>query len=326
MKKNFKKFQNCNYREKLISEGNKIVIGISGGPDSVALALLLKKLSEKIKLDLILVHINYGLRGEDSRKDEEFVKNLAEKNNLELIIEKYKNKCRKGNLEENLRNFRYNFFEKIRKEKDFNCIAVGHTKDDQIESFLMNMIRGSGLDGLTALKCINGKIIRPVIFFEKAELIEFLKKEGQSYRIDKSNYDENFMRNKVRQKLIPLLEKKYNPQIKKNLSVLISHLFNVKKFLDEITEFFYDKEVNIIGGVYKLETQSCSAMPRVLLKNIFRKVILELRGDLKNISNANFNEFEKIIYSQKNKHQRMKINNLDIIRKGNKVCITKNKQ
>lgn len=323
VKNNFlKKFQNWNFQHKLISKGDKIVVGVSGGPDSTVLVLLLKKFSEKNKLFLHLVHINYNLRGKDSKKDEDFVRKLAKENNLPLdVIEYKKNKNKRGNLEEILRNFRYKEFEKIRKKKKFDFIAIGHTLDDKVETVLMNIIRGAGTDGVTALKERNNFIIRPLINFEKERLIEFLDNQKQKYQLDKSNLDINFFRNKIRRQLIPLLEKEYNPGIKKAILNLSENIGFGSGDLEEITEYCYNKVVNQKKDFWEIEVENIKKLPKILLKNIFRKVILEIKGDLKNVSSANFNEFEKLVFSRKNKIQAMKMANISIKKSGKKIFV-----
>lgn len=314
------KFQNRIFHNSLFKKGDKIVVGISGGPDSISLTRLLNDSREKYELNLFLVHINYGLRGEESDLDEELVRKLAKKTKIPLKIYKYENSSSKrGNLEEQLRDFRYDVFEKERRNNDFDYIAVGHTLDDKVETFFMNLIRGSGTKGLVSLKMKNDKIIRPLIFFEKKELIEYLGSINQKFRLDKSNLDKRLFRNRVRLELIPFLEKEYNPKIKKRTSDLIEHIQDDLEIVEEIDKKTYNELVRSSSLGLELDVEKIARIPRALLKRVFRNIILKLQGDLKNISSSHFFEFLKILKSQKSKEQSLNLERIRLIKKGNKI-------
>ena len=182
---------------------NQVIIGVSGGADSVALAHILIKQGYNVTI----AHLNHGLRGKESDADEKFVKKLAEKWKVPYTTHKIQ-LSDKGNLENQARLLRYAFLEKIRQEKNAKFIAVGHHLDDQIETILMHMQRGSGLRGLCGIKLRNDKIIRPLLDVRKQELIDYLKKEGIEYRTDESNFNTKLRRNLLRHKIIPELRKK----------------------------------------------------------------------------------------------------------------------
>ncbi|MFC1733027.1 tRNA lysidine(34) synthetase TilS, partial [candidate division KSB1 bacterium] len=171
----------------------RVVIGVSGGVDSMALAHVLMALD----FDITIVHLNHGLRGADSNKDAEFVAEFARKWNVPYVTKKIK-MTNKGNLENQARILRYMFLEKIRREKNARFIAVGHHQNDQVETILMHLMRGAGLRGLCGMRLVNGKIIRPFLNVTKQDLIDYLKKEKIDYRTDKSNFDIRFRRNLLR--------------------------------------------------------------------------------------------------------------------------------
>ncbi len=318
-----KKLQNYIFQEKLLEQKDRVIIGISGGPDSVGLALALKKLQLKYLLKLQLIHINYHQRGEDSNQDEKFVRDFAEKNDLELRVIQYKKSFEIGNLEEQLRDFRYQKFEEIRQESGFDKIAVAHTQDDQAETFLMNLLRGSGLQGLTGMLAKNNFIIRPFLNFTKSEILEFLKENQQKFQVDKTNLKTDFTRNKIRLKLIPFLEENFNFNASESLGKLVTNLqaenqlnkFLVSKIFKDLIEIGKEKLV--------LDILSLKKMPIGIWKAIFRKAILELKGDLKNISYNNFLEFKKIIESEKSKKQKMQIGKIVLIKNNNHVIFSK---
>ncbi len=322
-----KKLQNFIFQEKLLDRGDGVVIGISGGSDSTGLALILNEIKSKYDLSLHLVHINYHQRGKDSEQDQKFVEKFAKKNKLDLTVFDYPKPCglggKKGNLEEIFRDFRYQKFEEIRKKMKFNKIAVAHHLDDQIETFWLNLIRGAGLTGLTGMSSKKGFLIRPFLNFSKEEIQDFLKKKKQKYRLDKTNLETKFVRNKIRLELIPFLEEKFNPKIKNNLGKLIVNLNGER----ELNEFFIDKiyqdliveeKDQIVWNILKLEKFSLG-----IKKKIFRKIILNLKGDLKNLSSNNFLEFKKFLESHKNKKIRIKIGKIILIKDKNNVIFSK---
>jgi tRNA(Ile)-lysidine synthase len=324
MNKNFlKKLQNYIFQEKLLEQKDRVIIGISGGPDSIGLVLVLKKLQLKYLLKLQLIHINYNQRGADSNQDEKFVRDFAEKNDLDLKVIQYKKSFKVGNLEEQLRNFRYQKFEEIRQELEFDKIVVAHTQDDQAETFLMNLLRGSGLQGLTGMLVKNNFIIRPFLSFTKSEILEFLKENQQKFQVDKTNLKTDFTRNKIRLKLIPFLEENFNFDASESLGKLTTNLqsesqlnqFLVNKIYKDLIE--KDKE-KLVLDILKLKKMSVGVW-----NAIFRKVILELKGDLKNISYNNFLEFKKIIESKKSKKQKMQIGKIVLIKNNNHVIFSK---
>jgi tRNA(Ile)-lysidine synthase len=332
MSKNFvKKLQNFIFRDKILQQRDKILIGISGGPDSIALALVLKKIEKKYDLELFLVHINYHQRGEDSEKDQKFVEEFAGKNDFKLEVVDFPAPFgvgqvsepevteTKGKSEEIMRDFRYQKFEEIRKKIKFDKIAVAHTQDDQVETFWLNLLRGSGIQGLVGMKSVNNLIVRPFLIFTKKEIESFLKENDQEFRIDKTNLEVDFTRNKIRLELIPYLEENFETKIKEKIGKLISNLQNEKEVIDfwlekDFNNFIKKKEQEFIWNISKAKD-----LPEGCQRVIFRKIILELKGDLKNVSMNNFEEFKKIVESEKSKNQTMKIGKIVLIK--NKNCV-----
>ncbi|MDD3607444.1 MAG: tRNA lysidine(34) synthetase TilS [Candidatus Moranbacteria bacterium] len=306
-----KRTNNFNFHHKLYKRGDKIILALSGGPDSTAMALIFSVLAKKYDLQLLGVHINYHLRKKDSEADEAFVKKLCKKLGIGLKIFHYK-KGKKGNLEEQLRFYRYELFEKVRKEKSFNLIATAHTLDDQAETFLMNLLRGAGQEGLGSLRTKRGNIIRPLLFVEKKEILYFLKKSNQPFRIDKSNFDRTITRNKIRLNLIPYLEKNYNPKIKQVIAKT-SEILNEQSFvIDKIARKYFEKlSLKKTDRIFFSKKELCQ-LDDPLLKKIFRQTIMELIGNLKNVEAGHFFEFKKTMLSQKAKKKKLKLGRLTI--------------
>jgi len=261
----------------LLFKNDRVIIAISGGPDSVGLTHLLWCLRRKYLLKLHLLHFRHGLRNKTAEdKDLKLVRSLAKKLFLPLTVKRIKVKefaqKKKVGLEEAARILRYQYLTKFAKEHNFNKIATGHTLDDQAETVLFNLIRGSGLNGLSGIPVYREEntvgIMRPLLRVTKNEILQYLKKENLSYSQDLTNFQLDYTRNRIRNELIPLLEK-YNPQIKKHLANL------AETIAQEIT--LPDKE---LGGI---------------LSSLLKKEKTKIKLDLRNFLCYNRNKQKKII-------------------------------
>ena len=310
-----KKVQNTCFQNDLFQKGDRILLAISGGPDSLALLNIFLNLQKKYSLELAVAHVNYNLRGDDSQKDKELVRKLAQKNNLKIFVKNVR--VAKKNISENyLRNLRYDFFEKIRSKNNFDFIAVAHNADDQVETFLMRIVRGSGLSGLSAMKFKNNFIIRPLLATSRQEIIDYLKKNKIKYRIDKTNKKNFFFRNKIRNKLIPQLEKNFNPSVRETILNSLYSISEDSDFLENSAEKYFQKTKDLkINDLKKLHP--------AILRRVLRKHLEIKRGDLKNINMHNIEEIIKIIKSTKSKNQVVIVPGLKIIRKNDRLNIIK---
>ena len=224
----FREILNINKKYNLIENNDIIVVGFSGGPDSVFLVEMLKKLQDFINFKIYLVHINHLLRGEDADSDEKFSFEYAKKNNLEIFIRRIpvKEIAKEvgKTLEEVGREERYKFFSEIYEKVGANKIATAHNKDDQIETFLFRLIRGTSLQGLEGIKLKNNNIIRPISEIYKKDILEYLNKNEIQYKIDKTNFENEFTRNSIRLDLIPFIEERYNIRFKDKIFSLIEEI------------------------------------------------------------------------------------------------------
>ena len=207
----------------LLERGEHVLAAVSGGPDSVALLRVLQLLQKEYELHIAVAHLNHGLRGEESDNEEEFVRLISRKMDLDFFTKKADiGKLQKNtgkSLEEIAREERYLFLSQVAKEQDAAKIATGHHRDDQAETFLIRLLRGSGLKGLKGIAPIrDGCLIRPLLYVGRDQILAFLQKEGLSYMKDSSNADSSFLRNRIRNELIPELKKQYNPQLPARLA------------------------------------------------------------------------------------------------------------
>ncbi len=217
-----RKVEKAIHRYNLLSEGEGVVVAVSGGPDSVALLKIFQELSPRYRLSLKVAHLNHGLRGEDSDREESFVRELCLSLGLPFVSRKIdvRNVLSKSgtSLEDACRGERYDFLEEVRLEGGFQKTALGHHRDDQAETVLMRLLRGSGPEGLRGMLPLrDGTFIRPMLDVSREEIISFLAERGLAYVNDSSNEEEFCLRNRIRHGLIPDLCARYNPGLVENL-------------------------------------------------------------------------------------------------------------
>ncbi|CCQ97326.1 tRNA(Ile)-lysidine synthase [[Clostridium] ultunense Esp] len=269
----------------LIEENDNIVIGLSGGPDSMALLYVLLDLRKEIDFNIIIAHVNHGVRGEEALADEWFVENLAKELNLpyystRVNMDQYA-KERRISSEEAGRALRYGFFRKILNKIGGGKIAVAHNKNDQAETLLMRFFRGTGIDGLKGMEYRNGDIIRPILGIEREEIEKYLLDNNFETRLDKTNLEPIYNRNRIRLELIPYIEKYFNPNIIDTLWRTSNILSIDSRFLEKYSEETYiklvkKKENNSIilnGSLFLKEDRS-------IQQRIIRNCFLDLNGSL----------------------------------------------
>jgi tRNA(Ile)-lysidine synthase len=278
------KIQKTIFSYQMFETGERVLVAVSGGPDSVALLRALCVLNVRYCLDIAVAHLDHGLR-KNSKLDLEFVRGLAQSLNLPFYsgVIDWKKEKRIGSLEDDLRRRRYDFLFGVAKKIRAKKIVLGHTKDDQAETALMRVIRGSGLYGLSAIlpkrSVANFDIVRPLIETERKDVLFFLKKIKMRFRIDESNLDEKFFRNKIRKKLLPYLLKEYNPNIKETLSSLVLLVGADYSYLQSQADDFLSMYLDSGAGVFKISLQALSkidiALKRLVLRRVLEKVLKE---------------------------------------------------
>ena len=281
----FREILNINKKYNLIENNDIIVVGFSGGPDSVFLVEMLKKLQCFFNFKIYLVHINHLLRGEDADSDENFSFEYAKKNNLEIFIKRIpvKEIAKElgKTLEEVGREERYKFFSEIYGKVGANKIATAHNKDDQIETFLFRLTRGTSLQGLEGIKTKNNNIIRPISEIYKKDILEYLNKNEIQYKIDKTNFENEFTRNSIRLDLIPFIEERYNIKFKDKIFSLI----------EEIRENNQNNSLNLSDYT---DSKNRILLEKIkFLSNFDRKNLLGLFLNEKNIE-VNRNKIDEI--------------------------------
>ena len=281
----FREILNINKKYNLIENDDIIVVGFSGGPDSVFLVEMLKKLQHFFNFKIYLVHINHLLRGEDADSDENFSFEYAKKNNLEIFIKRIpvKEIAKEigKTLEEVGREERYKFFSEIYEKVGATKIATAHNKDDQIETFLFRLIRGTSLQGLEGIKIKNNNVIRPISEIYKKDILKYLNKNEIQYKIDKTNFENEFTRNSIRLDLIPFIEERYNIKFKDKIFSLIKEIRENNQNNSLNLSDYTDSENRIILEKTKF------------LSNFDKKNLLSLFLNKKNIE-VNRNKIDEI--------------------------------
>ena len=293
----------------LIEDGNTIVVGVSGGPDSMALLNMLIKLvdDKKINAKLVVAHINHGIR-EEADSETEFVKQFCEKNNIECYIKKEKvedlAKEQRIGTEEAGRNLRYSFFEEVFQKVNANKIATAHNANDNAETVLMNIIRGAGTSGLKGIEIKrNEKYIRPIIKLRREEIEEYCKRENLNPKYDKTNGENIYTRNKVRNKLIPYIENEFNPNIVKSLNRLSELIKEDDEYIEKIVEDEYKKvliEENL--GIARkegteqviLDLKKFNNEEKVIKNRLVRYTISRMFGSAQNIEKIHITDIIKL--------------------------------
>ncbi len=213
----FNKFEAFTRRHQLISQNDKIIVGVSGGIDSVVLLDLLMELKSREHLEIAVAHINHRLRDEESDEDERFVKKLAEEYSIECFVHGADTKAfmveHKTSLQVGAREIRYKFFETVKILKNFTKIATAHNANDNAETVLFNLLRGSGANGLGGIPVKRNDIVRPLLFAERSEIEQYAKLKSLKFREDSSNIKDYYTRNFIRHSILPQIREKVNPGI-----------------------------------------------------------------------------------------------------------------
>ncbi|HHZ02145.1 MAG TPA: tRNA lysidine(34) synthetase TilS [Tissierellia bacterium] len=289
--------------KKLIEPGDNILLGLSGGPDSVFLFYNLIKLKEMLSFNLYASHINHMYRGEDAMADEEFVRSLCKKHGIKLFV-KRKNateyaKELKVTEEEAGRVLRYTFFNDNLKEVGGGKIALAHHLNDQAETVLQRIIRGTGIDGLSAMSFKNNNLIRPILNVPKNEIMDYLHANNYDYCIDITNSQDIYGRNKIRLNLIPYLET-FNPNIQNSLYRMSQAMERDKKIISKYVELKFNevlkkKDSNTITlCLNKLKDMDEAEAGRTI-----RRGIEELKGNTVNIEMKHIDSAIELIRSGK---------------------------
>jgi tRNA(Ile)-lysidine synthase len=301
------KFLDAIHEFHLIQKGDQVCVACSGGRDSTALLHLFLEIQRDWDISLYLGHFNHGIRA-SSAEDERFVRTLASSLKIQLFAESADvpafAKENKLNLEEAGRLLRYEFLDRIANTIGKAKIATGHTMSDQAETFFLRLLRGSGSRGLAGIyPVIDELVIRPLLKIEREEIEDYLVSKGIEYRVDESNFDPSFLRNRIRSDLIPYLQNNFDPKIVPHLGKLTSLLMEEDRLLDSLAatkarDVLLEREDRVALDVKKL-----FRLPLAVQRRVVRFFIQALRGDLRKIS---YEDVEQILKLHEGKEYSLK--------------------
>ena len=285
---------------EMVNSQDRIVIGVSGGADSVCLLFALKNLMKELKFTLVVAHVNHGLRGEEAHREERFVKALSGRLDLPCYTTRVDAgdvaRKEKLSIEEAGRVLRREYFQKVKEKTKSNKIALAHHINDNVETLVMNLARGSGLRGIAGMKPVNGDYIRPLLCLTRSEIVEELKEKGISFCVDETNEDNRFMRNRIRNIIIPDLEK-LNPKAVLHMDETMNHLREVEEFMEErvmegLSRVIERQDTGIIIN-HKITT-----LPVVIQKGIIKKVIEEISKQRQNLGGIHIKQIQELFSKQ----------------------------
>ncbi len=274
--------------QSLISPGEKLLVGLSGGPDSVFLLHLLNKFRSRLKIEISAIHINHGLRGKDADEDENFCREYCLNRNIDIeSVKKNVRSFSKRNsfsLEEAGRILRYREFNKALKRKNLDKIVTAHNANDNTETVLLNLIKGTGLDGISGIPVKRENIIRPILCFTKEDILGYLNRNEISFRIDKSNEEFNFERNYLRNKILPLIKDRLNPSVDSAILISSENFRSIKDYiLVNETETFKNIKKDSSGNL-RIWIEDLKST-KVALRGFLLKTLLERELNIQIFSN-----------------------------------------
>lgn len=313
----------------LINTGDKIVLGVSGGPDSIAMLDILRQLKSEMKFEIYVVHINHSIRGEDADEDEEYVKNYCRKYEIECFTKKIDvptiARTEKIGTEEAGRKVRYEYFEEILKETGSNKIAIAHNKNDNVETIIMHLLRGSGISGLKGIEPIReNKFIKPLIECDRQEIEKYCEENNLQPRIDKTNFENECTRNKIRNIVIPYIKKEFNPNIIETMTRLSDVISSENDFIENIAKENYNK-ILVIEGKDKIELKlkEFNLLDEVLKNRIILIATKKLFGSTQGIEKVNIVDIIKLCNNNIGNKFLMPNKNLKVLIQNKKINFIK---
>lgn len=284
--------------ERYLKHGQRIIIGLSGGPDSVALLHLLLSYRECLDLELVACHLHHKLRDE-ADLDLEFVRNLCREEEV-VLFERKRDVAAYGrkmglSIEEAGRELRYQFYRELASSEDL--IALGHHKSDQAETVLMRLMRGTGIHGLGGMKVLEGQLFRPLLQVSKMEILDYLHRHEYEYCVDHTNFESIYGRNKVRLELVPLMEE-FNPNLEQGLYELSIEAQETEAYFDELIDFLMPQVAIATRGKIVLSIPKLERLAPVVRKKLFFKALSEFYGSSQNIVRNYILNMESLLFSK----------------------------
>lgn len=271
----------------MVKAGDGVLVGVSGGPDSVALLHILHQMAEGLGLQLGIAHFHHDIRGVDADADARFVEKLSEKLNISFYYEKnaeIPERQSGRSPEERLRDARYEFLQRVARANGFDRIAVGHHADDNAEQILLNLLRGGGPLGISGIPPVRGNIIRPLIRVTRDDMMTYLSVFRLDYRNDPTNTDTRFLRNRIRHDLMPMLKARYNPNLPETLSRLGAVLESENDWINRLIRPVWEQALlHEEPGMIALSLSEVFRQHLATRRRIIRRSVERVKGNLRRI-------------------------------------------
>jgi tRNA(Ile)-lysidine synthase len=286
----------CNLKKnKLIEENDKVMVGVSGGPDSIFLLHFLNKYKQELKISTLCAHINHSIRSQTSDRDEIFVGDMCKRMKIPFVSRKVDaldySKNKQLSLEDAARRLRLKNLEIIAKEMNADKIALGHTLDDCIETFFLNLFRGTGRKGILGIKSKRGIFIRPLLSIKKDEIVQFLKRNKIDYKIDVTNWIIDYKRNFIRRKLFPSMEEEFGENVKRKIAQALDIYRNEEKTLNDIVDSQIHKIVKKMKDSILLDSDRFRKLDIAIQRRIIIKCF---EGMVEQFRKLNFEQIESL--------------------------------
>ncbi|MBV8356435.1 MAG: tRNA lysidine(34) synthetase TilS [Deltaproteobacteria bacterium] len=268
--------------------GNRLLVALSGGPDSVTTLHALQRIGGRAGFQLAAAHLNHGIRGPESDRDERFVRELCGRLGIELVVERAHG-LKPVNLEERARELRYKFLNRTADVLKAQFIVLGHHQDDQAETVLLRLLRGAGVAGMAAMAELGpGRLMRPLLSLDRVAILAYLAAIGADYVVDSSNFELKALRNRVRAELLPQLARDYSPGIARRLAELASEMREANSFIE--AEACRSLEPRLIPAIgmshntsWRMDVRGFKSINRALARATLREFIRRCIGDLRRI-------------------------------------------
>ncbi|WP_244834294.1 tRNA lysidine(34) synthetase TilS [Clostridium sp. BJN0001] len=260
----------------LIENGDKVLVALSGGPDSLCLLNILYELSSKLNIKLYAAHLNHMLRGKDADNDEEYVKKVCKKLDIPCFVRRVD--VNRYSEEEKLssemagRKARYDFFDEVVEKEKIDKVATAHTKNDQAETVLFRLMRGTGMEGLCGIKVKRDKIIRPILCLTRREVEEYISLKNLNPRIDKTNFEKIYNRNKIRLDILPYMKNNFNKDIIETINRMTDILKKDNAYLNSMADQNYEKYCSVFHS-YVILKKKMFSLDEAILTRIIRKAM-----------------------------------------------------
>ncbi len=292
-------------RHQLLSHGDKIVLGVSGGADSVCLLHLLQACRKEWELSLLVVHIQHGIRGAEALEDAAFVRELAARYSLPFFLVEGDVPALAGESgmseEEAGRKFRYEQLERIRREEGADLIAVAHHRDDQAETVLFNLFRGSGARGLSGMTPRRGRIVRPLLFTARQQIETYLRQQGYEWREDSTNRDTVYSRNRIRRELLPWIEETINSQAGQHIAAAAADIAKWRTYVEKMARQAASGILVTQEGEERLYLKPFREQDEVIQDELLRCFLERGIPGMKDVSRTHFRQVRELIRQETGK-------------------------